>query len=79
MAGTIRIAPLNTKGIENQSCMHLLPCKVANSGDANVKEYFESSVRVSDEVLFGKGGKHLNFLGQYFSFQITIRPNKAKS
>ena len=52
MADTIRISPLNSKAADCQHSMHFIPCKIAHSGGAKVKEYFENSVRKSDEVYF---------------------------
>ena len=48
----VRVAPLNVKSTDTQCSLHWMPCKIAHSGDAKVTEYFENSVRNTDDAYF---------------------------
>ena len=50
---TTRIAPLSTKDNDCLNTIHLMPCNISYSGEANVTDYFENTITDSDSVDIG--------------------------
>eukprot|EP00795_Rhopilema_esculentum_P009366 gene9366-17071_t len=63
----IRISPIQPNGDCSKGRMHLIPCKVKYSGEASIKEYFESTIRDVNESLSGESDakvKEASFRGR---------------